>query len=70
MSFFKNFVLNRDSSGNFRPNTIQFRAEFFNIFNTPQFFIPNRTLGTPQFGSITDVVNSGRQIQFAMKFIF
>jgi hypothetical protein len=70
VSFFKNFVLNRDSTGHFRPDTIQFRAEFFNITNTPQFFIPNRVVGTPQFGSITDVVNSARQTQFALKFIF
>jgi len=27
-------------------------------------------VGTPQFGTITDVVNSGRQIQFALKFLF
>ena len=28
---------------------VQFRAEFFNIMNTPQFTTPNRTFGTPQF---------------------
>lgn len=69
-SLFKNFNLNPDSTGHFRPNQIQFRAEFFNIMNTPQLFIPNRIFGTPQFGSITDVVNSARQIQFALKFTF
>jgi len=62
--------LNADARGHFRPDEIQFRAEFFNVLNTPQFFIPNRTLGVPQFGSITDVVNNSRQIQFALKFIF
>ena len=35
---------------------------------TPQFHIPNRVLGTSQFGSITNVVNTARQIQFALKF--
>jgi hypothetical protein len=69
-SAFKNFRLNPDAKGHFRPDEIQFRSEFFNILNTPQFFIPNRTLGVPQFGSITDVVNNARQIQFALKFIF
>jgi hypothetical protein len=62
--------LNPDSKGHFRPHSIQFRTEFFNFFNTPQFYIPNRVLGVPQFGSITDVVNNQRQIQLALKFIF
>lgn len=69
-SLFKNFRLNPDSSGHFRPNELQFRAEFFNLFNTPQFHIPNRIFGNPQFGSITDVVNTARQVQFAIKFSF
>jgi hypothetical protein len=69
-SFFKNFTFNPDSKGNFRPNTVQFRAEIFNILNTPQFDIPNRSFGTPQFGTITGVVNSQRQIQFSLKLLF
>ena len=32
--------------------------------------IPNRILGTSQFGSITDLENTTRQIQFALKFFF
>ncbi len=68
-SLFKNFRL-RERAGNFGNNEIQFRAEFFNLLNTPQFQIPNRLVGTPQFGSITDVVNYGRQIQLALKFRF
>jgi len=69
MSFFKNIVLTEDK-GNFRPDTLQFRAEFFNIFNHPQFDIPNHTVGTPQFGTITGVVNSQRQVQFSLKLLF
>ncbi len=69
-SLFKNVLLNPDSKGNFRPNSVQFRAEFFNIINTPQFDIPNRLAGTPQFGTITGVVNSQRQIQFSLKLLF
>jgi hypothetical protein len=69
MSFFKNIVLT-ESKGNFRPDTLQFRAEFFNIFNHPQFDIPNRLVGTPQFGTITGVVNSQRQVQFSLKLLF
>jgi hypothetical protein len=69
MSFFKNIVLT-ETKGNFRPDTLQFRAEFFNIFNHPQFEIPGRTVGTPQFGTITGVVNSQRQVQFSLKLLF
>jgi hypothetical protein len=61
-SLFKNFPLASEGT------EIQFRAELFNMFNTPQFHIPNRVLGTPQFGSVTDVVNTARQIQLALKF--
>jgi hypothetical protein len=68
-SFFKNIVLS-ESKRSFRPQTLQFRSEFFNIFNTPQFDIPNRLAGTPQFGTITGVVNSQRQIQFSLKLLF
>jgi hypothetical protein len=70
LSLFKSFFFNRDSSGHFRPNELQFRVEAFNVSNTPQFQNPNRILGTPQFGSITDLVNTARQIQFALKFFF
>jgi hypothetical protein len=38
-SSFKNFV----AGERFK---VQFRAEFFNLFNTPQFNVPNRTLNT------------------------
>jgi hypothetical protein len=70
LSLFKSFFFNRDTTGHFRPNEIQFRVEAFNISNTPQFQNPNRILGTSQFGSITDLVNTSRQIQFALKFFF
>jgi hypothetical protein len=39
LSGFKNFRLTERAK-------IQFRAEFFNIFNTPQFNVPNRSLNT------------------------
>ena len=70
ISFFKNFYLNPDATGHFRPNEIQFRMEFFNIFNTPQFQAPNSTFGTPQFGTISNLVYIARQIQFALKLRF
>lgn len=49
---------------------IQFRAEFFNVMNTPQFQIPNRTFNTPQFGTITETVADNRDIQLALRFIW
>ena len=49
---------------------LQFRTEFFNIANTPQFQIPNRTFNTPQFGTITETVADNRDIQLALRFIW
>lgn len=49
---------------------LQFRAEFFNIGNHAQFSVPATALGPSTFGKITSTVNSARQIQFALKFLF
>jgi hypothetical protein len=56
---------------------LQFRAEFFNLFNHPQFFLPGTSatgmqdLASPSsFGVITQTVNNPRVIQFALKFSF
>lgn len=56
---------------------IQFRAEFFNLFNHPNFNLPDRVFipgpdgrnANPNFGVITTAKNS-RQIQFGLKMIF
>jgi hypothetical protein len=48
---------------------LEFRAEFFNIFNHPNFLQVNRIFGSPGFGAITRVDN-GRQIQFGLKLYF
>lgn len=49
---------------------VQFRAEFFNLFNTPQFGIPNATIGYAGAGVVSSQANNPRLIQFALKFMF
>ena len=50
---------------------IQFRAEAFNLTNTPQFGAPNRTQGDPNFGRIfTTQDGTQRRTQFALRFMF
>jgi hypothetical protein len=55
----------------------QFRAEFFNLFNHPQFNTPGLSstpgadLSSPStFGAVTSTVNNPRVIQFALKLNF
>ncbi len=52
--------------------TLQFRGEFFNITNTPNFGQPGNGLTTPQFGiiSATAANMTPRQVQFALKVLF
>ncbi len=56
--------------------TVQFRSEFFNLFNHPNFAQPGRTVGSATFGVITATrssigdAGSARQIQFVVKLIF
>lgn len=52
---------------------VQFRAEFFDLFNHANFGQPGNVVGTPSFGRITSTrfptgeTGSSRQIQFAVK---
>jgi hypothetical protein len=48
---------------------LDFRAEFFNIFNHPNFNAPNNNITSPQFGQIQSAAD-GRIIQFALKYLF
>jgi hypothetical protein len=48
---------------------VEFRAEVFNLTNTPPLGAPNVVLGTPGFGSITSA-GDPRVIQLALKFNF
>jgi hypothetical protein len=50
---------------------LQFRSEFFNLFNTPQFGTPDSGLGDTNFGKVTSTAaGTERHIQFSLKFIF
>jgi len=46
---------------------LEFRAEVFDMTNTPAFAQPNGSFGTPAFGTITSTVTDPRVIQFALK---
>jgi hypothetical protein len=72
ISAFKKFVVYRETS-------VQFRADVFNLFNTPAFGEPGHTLGSG-FGQITSERFGGtgtagespdaRVVQFALKYMF
>jgi hypothetical protein len=49
---------------------LQFRADAFNLTNTPQFGFPNANIGSPTAGRITSTVGDNRSMQFALKLDF
>jgi len=64
LSLFKTFRINERYS-------VQFRAESFNLTNTPQFNNPNSTQGSADLGRITSTAGgTNRQWQFALRFMF
>ena len=48
----------------------QFRGEFFNVLNHPQFDLPGQSIGSPSAGVITNTVGTPRDIQFSLKLLF
>jgi hypothetical protein len=63
-SLFKNIAFTETKS-------LQFRAEFFNGFNIPQFLAPDTSVIDPTFGKyLPGSAAPGREIQLALKLIF
>ena len=50
--------------------TVEFRAEFFNVFNIVNFGLPSNILRGSGFGIISKTAGSSRQIQFSLKLIY
>jgi hypothetical protein len=50
--------------------TLEFRTEFFNAFNHPQFLNPSTNVALGSFGQIGATSVNPRLIQFALKYLF
>ncbi len=50
--------------------SLQFRAEFYNIWNHPQYNPPNNNVNATGFGAISSSSVPPRVVQFALKFLF
>jgi hypothetical protein len=69
----KNFdfsVFKRTTFGPGERMNLEFRTEFFNIFNHAQFAAPNTTQVSPNFGVVTSTLGNPRQVQFGLRFAF
>jgi hypothetical protein len=63
-SFLKRIPIHKNMS-------VEFHADLFNILNHPNFATPSGTsFGASGFGLITSTVNTPRQVQLAVKFLF
>jgi len=49
---------------------LQFRSEFFNLFNTTNLGAPAQNFSNANFGAITTLSSAARQIQFGLKLVF
>jgi hypothetical protein len=63
-SVIKQFALPREGMG------LNFRVEFFNLFNHAQFGMPVNDISSPGFGAVNSTVNNPRLVQFALKLTF
>jgi hypothetical protein len=53
-----------------RSVNLQFRAEFFNLFNIANFGLPSNVVTGSGFGLISWTAGTSRQIQFSLKSMF
>ncbi|MDQ2839933.1 MAG: TonB-dependent receptor [Acidobacteriota bacterium] len=56
--------------GNGELLNLQFRAEFFNLFNLTNFGLPSNIVKGSGFGEISRTASNSRQIQFSLKLLF
>ncbi|HEV2469298.1 MAG TPA: carboxypeptidase-like regulatory domain-containing protein [Candidatus Sulfotelmatobacter sp.] len=56
--------------GNAELGTLEFRAEFFNIFNVVNFGLPSNIVSGSGFGIISKTSGTSRQIQFSLKILY
>jgi hypothetical protein len=49
---------------------VQFRAEFFNLFNHPVFALPGTNINATSGGQVSSTLNSNRIVEFALRLSF
>jgi hypothetical protein len=68
VALIKDTPFGRRGNGEF--GTLEFRSEFFNVFNIVNFGLPSNVLRGSGFGYISKTAGTSRQIQFSLKVIF
>jgi len=63
LSLFRSFAITETKR-------LEFRAEAFNVTNTPVFSTPDGNFQDPNFGVVSSTANTERQMQLALKFYF
>ena len=68
MALIKDTAFGRRGSSEFA--NLQFRAEFFNIFNEVNFGLPSNIVRGSGFGIISKTAGPSRQVQFSLKLTY
>jgi len=68
MALIKDTAFGRRGNGEFA--NLQFRAEFFNIFNQVNFGLPSNIVRGSGFGIISKTAGPSRQVQFSLKLTY
>jgi hypothetical protein len=63
LSLFRSFSISESKR-------FEFRAEAFNVTNTPVFAIPDNNLQDPNFGVVSSTASTERQLQLGLKLYF